>query len=60
MCEKQMPCHISDGPRTPEEAREYWEGAFPDLRLEDEDAGYELRRQDEIDNVVLYTAPAKG
>ncbi len=32
----------------------------PDLRLEDEDEGYDLRRQDEIDNVVLYTAPTKG
>ena len=49
----KMPCHISDGPETPEDEA-------PDLRLEDEDEGYDLRRQDEIDNVVLYTAPIKG
>ncbi len=49
----KMLCHISDGPQTPEDAES-------DLPLEDEDAGYELRRQDEIDNVVLYTAPTKG
>jgi len=46
----KMPCHISDGPQTPEDAE-------PDLQVEDEDAGYDLRRQDEID---LYTAPVKG
>ena len=36
---ERMPCSISDGPQTPEEAQEYGEP------LEDEDAAYEEWRQ---------------
>lgn len=40
-----MPCHISDGPQTPEDAAELWE-----YREEDPDEAYDRWRQDEIDN----------
>jgi hypothetical protein len=31
---ERMPCHISDGPQTPEEAAEYWDFVFNQLDYE--------------------------
>jgi len=43
--ESRMPCHISDGPQTPEEADEQWE-RWAEI---DPDAAYDEQRQIEID-----------
>lgn len=40
----RMPCHITDGPETPEDVIGYEE--------EDEDEAYERARQDAIDDMV--------
>ena len=45
MSYERMPCRISDGPQTPEEAEEQWER----WATIDEDAAYEEQRQIEID-----------
>ena len=42
----KMPCHISDGPQTPEDQAELNERFAP----EDEDEAYERKRQEEIDD----------
>jgi len=42
----KMPCRISDGPQTPEDAAESWDRWFGQ---EDEDDAYERHRQHEID-----------
>ena len=45
MSTNRMPCHISDGPQTPEDADELW-----GYKEEDEDAAYERHRQQERDD----------
>jgi len=32
---ERMPCHISDGPQTPEDAAEYWDSIFNRLESDD-------------------------
>ncbi len=40
----KMPCHISDGPQTPEDAAELW-----NRPEEDPDEAYDRQRQEELD-----------
>lgn len=41
----KMPCHISDGPQTPEDAADLWNS-----REEDPDEAYDRMRQDRLDD----------
>lgn len=34
---ERMPCHITDGPQTPEDAAEYWDKVFNRLEKDDPD-----------------------
>lgn len=50
---ERMPCHITDGPQTPEDQAEAWDAWFGE---EDEDAAYERYRQQEIDDAASTAA----
>lgn len=48
----KMPCHISDGPQTPEDVHDYFE-------MDDEDEAYEVWRQEQIDDAAARVAARK-
>lgn len=47
----KMPCHISDGPQTPDDVHEF--------EIEDEDEAYERHRQEQIDDAAARSAARK-